>query len=118
MQRAGDLQIAVKSGDNETTQGLRHGLSELSNRLNESGYHAETWHPGHSAVAAENSSEAGNSSHQPPSGDSQSHSGGSQQNRGQRDNNPSNRPRWIQELASNLTGNTETTTGQTNGLTN
>ena len=114
VQRAGDLQIAVKADDTNTTQGLRQGLTELSNRLNESGYQAETWRPGHAAAAPENAAEPGNSSHhQPPSGDSQSNSGSSQQNRGQRDNNPSNRPRWIQELESNLA---TTSKGQLNGL--
>ena len=105
VQRAGDLQIAVKTADNVTTQGLRQGLSELTNRLNESGYQAESWRPGHSAAAAESTGDSGNSSHhQPPSGNSQSNSGWSQQNQGQRDNNPSNRPRWIEELESNLDG--------------
>ncbi|MGD1070280.1 MAG: hypothetical protein ABSB15_09075 [Bryobacteraceae bacterium] len=120
VQRAGDLQIAVKSDDNLTTQGLRQGLSELTNRLNESGYQTETWRPGHSAAAPESAGESGNSSHQPPSGDAQSNSGSSQHNRGQRDNNPSNRPRWIQELQSNLdsgTASTGQTTGQFHGLT-
>jgi hypothetical protein len=119
VQRAGDLQIAVKSDDTNTTQGLRQGLTELSNRLNESGYQAETWRPGHAAATAESAAESGNSSqHQSPSGDAQSQSGSSQQNRGQRDNNPSNRPRWIQELESNLAGGTTSTflTGQSHGL--
>jgi hypothetical protein len=118
VQRAGDLQIAVKSDDTNTTQGLRQGLTELSNRLNESGYQAETWRPGHATAAAESAAESGNSSHQPPSGDAQSNPGSSQQNRGQRDNNPSNRPRWIQELESNLANGTTSTflTGQSHGL--
>jgi len=119
VQRAGDLQIAVKSDDTNTTQGLRQGLTELSNRLNESGYQAETWRPGHAVATAESAAESGNSSqHQPPSGDAQSNPGSSHQNRGQRDNNPSNRPRWIQELESNLAGGTTSTflTGQSHGL--
>jgi hypothetical protein len=121
VQRAGDLQIAVKSDDTNTTQGLRQGLTELSNRLNESGYQAETWRPGHAATTAESAAESGNSSHQPPSGDAQSNPGSSQQNRGQRDNNPSNRPRWIQELESNLADGTTSTvwsnmTGQIHGI--
>jgi hypothetical protein len=115
VQRANDLQIAVTSADADTTQGLRHGLSELTTRLNESGYHAETWSPGHTAATSETAAESGNSSHQPPQGDSQSNSGWSQQNRGQRENNQSNRPRWMQEFESNLAGGTEST-GQLNGF--
>src|SRR4029077_12969172 len=85
VQRAGDLQIAVKSADDNTTQGLRHGLSDLANRLNETGYHAETWRPGQQ-VATESSS-ASSENHQSQSDGSQSNSGGPQQDRGQRHNN-------------------------------
>ena len=113
VQRAGDLQIAVKSGDDVTTQGLRHGLADLANRLNETGYHAETWRPGQQA--APESTSPGNPSHQSQSDGSQSNSGGPQQDRGQRHNNPSNRPHWIEELESNLSSGTEPT-GQFNGI--
>lgn len=115
VQRAGDLQIAVKSADGDITQGLRHGLSDLSNRLNASGYDAETWQPGQHTTTAETAAKAGDSPHHPPSGDSQAHSGWSQQHRGQRDNNPSNRPRWIQELESKASGTAEST-GEFHGL--
>jgi hypothetical protein len=110
LHRAGDVQIAVKSADGDTTQGLRHGLSELSDRLNASGFHAETWHPGQPAMAAETTADSGNSQHsqQQSQGDSQSHSGWSQQNSGQHDDNHSNRPRWIEELESNISSPAET----------
>ena len=52
---------------------------------------------------------------QPPSGGSQSNSSWSQQNPGQRDNNPSNRPRWISELESKLASGAEST-GQFHGF--
>jgi hypothetical protein len=115
VRRAGDLQIAVKSIDGDTTQGLRHGLSELSDRLNATGYHADTWHPGQAATT-ETTADSGNSQHsqQQSQGDSQSHSGWSQQNGGQRDDKHSNRPRWIEELESNISSPAET--GQFNGL--
>jgi hypothetical protein len=115
VQHAGDLRIAVKSADNDTTQGLRHGLSDLANRLNETGYHAETWRPGQQATLTESASASGDLSNRSSSDGSQSHSGSSSQNRGQRDNNPSNRPRWIQELESNL-GRGAEPTGQFNGI--
>jgi len=116
VQRAGDLQIAVKSANLDTTQSLRNGLSELTNRLNASGYQAETWKPGlQAAASSESASGSGNSSDQPSSGDSQSNSSWSQQNQGQRDNNPSNRPRWISELESRLTSGAEST-GQFHGF--
>lgn len=101
IQRAGDLQIAVKSADSVTTQGLRHGLSDLANRLNETGYHSETWRPGQPG-SSEQTTDPKSSSDQSHQGNSQSDSGGAQQNQGQRNPNTPNRPRWIQELESNL----------------
>ena len=115
VQRAGDLQIAVKSADDSTTQGLRHGLSDLANRLNETGYHAETWRPGQPAAMESSATSPDNPSRQSQSDGSQSHSGGPQQDRGQRHNNPSNRPHWIDELTSNLSGGTESS-GQFHGI--
>ena len=115
IQRRGDLQIAVKSESVDTTQGLRRGLSELTSRLNESGYQAETWRPGLPAAASGTATGSGNSSDQPPSGNSQSNSSWSQQNPDRRDNNPSNRPRWISELESKLATGAEST-GQFHGL--
>jgi hypothetical protein len=114
VQRAGDLQIAVKSADDITTQGLRHGLADLANRLNETGYHAETWRPGQQALESTTTSSE-NPAHHSQSDGSQSHSGGPQQDRGQRHNNPSNRPPWIDEFESNLSGGTEQS-GQFNGI--
>jgi hypothetical protein len=111
LHRAGDVQIAVKSASGETTQGLRHGLSELSDRLNATGFHADTWHSGQTTTAAENNADSGNSQNsqqQQSQGDSQSHSGWSQQQRGQRDDNQNNRPRWIEELESNISSSPET----------
>jgi hypothetical protein len=108
LHRAGDVQIAVTSASGETTQGLRHGLSELSDRLNATGFHAETWHPGQTVTAADNTADSGNSQQQQSQGDSQSHSGWSQQQGGRRDDNQSNRPRWIEELESNISSSPET----------
>jgi hypothetical protein len=115
VQRAGDLQIAVKSADDITTQGLRHGLADLANRLNETGYHAEAWRPGQQAAMENSGASPQNTSHQSQSDGSQSNSGGPQQDRGQRHNNPSNRPPWIEELESNLSRGTEPS-GQYNGI--
>lgn len=120
VQRAGDLQIAVKSVDDITTQGLRHGLTDLANRLNETGYHAETWRPGQQAALENSTTSSENPSHHSQSDGSQSdgsqsHSGGPQQDRGQRHNNPSNRPHWIDELESNISGGAEQS-GQFNGI--
>lgn len=100
--RSGDLSVAVRSGDAAVAQDLRQGLGDLESRLAQSGYHAETWHPGHNGSSTEPTSSGSNSSNSSSQQQSQSGSGWSQQNRGQRDNNPSNRPRWANQLASTL----------------
>jgi hypothetical protein len=113
--RPGDLNVAVRSGDDAVTQDLRQGLGDLESRLAQSGYHAETWHPGHNGSTTEPAASGSNSSNSPSQQQSQSGSGWSQQNRGQRDNNPSNRPRWVNQLTSALNaGSTEK--GNANGI--
>jgi len=112
--RSGDLDVAVRAGDDNVAQNLRQGLGDLESRLAQNGYHAETWHPGHSGSTTEPAAPASNSSNS--SSQQQSQSGpGSQQNRGQRDNNPSNRPRWVNELASSLKTQS-TVKGNANGI--
>jgi len=113
--RAGDLNVAVRSGDPVMAQDLRQGLGDLESRLAQSGYHAETWHPGHNGPTTESAAHSGNSSNSPSQQQSQSGSGWSQQNRGQRDNNPSNRPRWVNQLASTLKAES-TEKGNANGI--
>jgi hypothetical protein len=112
--RSGDLNVAVRAGDENVAQNLRQGLDDLETHLAQNGYHAETWHPGHSESTTEPAAPASNSSNS--SSHQQSQSGtGSQQNRGQRDNNPSNRPRWVNEFTSSLkTQSTEK--GKQNGI--
>ena len=101
--RSGDLNVAVRAGDENVAQNLRQGLDDLESHLAQNGYHAETWHPGHSGSNTEPAAPASSSSNSSSQQQSQSQAGpGSQQNRGQRDNNPSNRPRWVNELASTL----------------
>ncbi len=112
--RSGDLNVAVRASDDNVGQNLRQGLGDLESRLAQNGYHAETWHPGHSGSTIEPAAPGSNSSHS--SSQQQSHSGsGSQQNRGQRDNNSSNRPRWVNELAASLK-NQSTEKGNENGI--
>jgi hypothetical protein len=112
--RSGDLDVAVRAGDDNVAQNLRQGLGDLESRLAQNGYHAETWHPGHSGSTTEPAAPASNSSNS--SSHQQSQSGpGSQQNRGQRDNNSSNKPRWVNELASSLKAQS-TEKGNENGI--
>jgi hypothetical protein len=113
--RSGDLDVAVRSGDAAVTQDLRQGLGDLESRLAQSGYHAETWHPGHNGSTTEPAAASGNSSNSQSQQQSQSGSGWSRQNRGQGDNNPSNRPRWVNQLASTLKAES-TEKGNANGI--
>jgi len=111
--RQDGLNVAVGAGGGEITQSLRQGLGDLESRLAQGGYHAETWHPGHTGPAAETSNNPSNSSSQQQP---QQHSGSgwSQQNRGQREN-PSNKPKWLNELE--FTMNSQPTDkGNENGI--
>ncbi|HEX4276076.1 MAG TPA: hypothetical protein VHZ74_12015 [Bryobacteraceae bacterium] len=99
--RSSDLTVAVRSGDNEMTQSLRQSLGDLETRLAQNGYHADTWHPGHSTLTAEPARSASNSSGSSSQQDSQSGSG-PHQDRGHRENNPSHRPRWVNQFTSTL----------------
>jgi len=99
--RSGDLNVAVRAGDENVAQNLRQGLDDLEVRLAQNGYHAETWHSGHTGSTTEPAAPASHSSNSSSQQQSQSGSG-SQHDRGQRDNKPSNRPRWVNEMASTL----------------
>ena len=105
-QRAGDLQVAVRTADGDMVQSLRQGLSELTNRLADNNFHADTWRPAHAGAVTETRLETQNSSDHTRQGDAQSNSGGSQHERGQRQNNP-NRPKWVEELESTFTAATQ-----------
>ena len=50
VERTGEVQVAVRSGDERLNNTLREGLGQLVSQLDERGYRAETWHPG--AVAS------------------------------------------------------------------
>ncbi len=118
VERAGELRVAVRAGDSDVAQGLRQGLSDLTSKLSESGFRAETWRPGDAGAL---SSSAANDSadtpgHSPNNGSqSQSHSGAAPQDRGQQGQNPANRPRWVQELEKTL-HNGAGSKGNLNGL--
>jgi hypothetical protein len=117
-EQAGELRVAVRTGDTDVAQGLRQGLSELTTKLSENGYRAETWRPGDlSALNSNSAKETSDTPGQSPNGgsQSQSQSGSPQQDRGQQNQNPSNRPRWVQELETTLRSGAGST-GDFNGL--
>ena len=112
VQQGSEVRVSVHSGDAGLTSGLRQGLSELQNRLEETGYRSEIWRPGVAAapVAAANSTQA--SGNQARGGDSQPQQGGSQQQEsGRRNQHQSNPPRWLEEMESTLNGGQKSTGG-------
>lgn len=115
-QQAGELRVAVRTGDADLAHGLQQGLNDLVGRLQENGFRAEAWRPGatpqYSATAETNHNPS--NSHQ---GDSQSFSGGSQQQRqDERRQNQSSRPAWVEEMEGSLNGRDSQTQGATYGI--
>jgi len=113
-ERAGELRVAVRTPDSDIAQGLRQGLSDLTTKLNDNGYRAETWHPADtSSLTFSAPRESGNNQGQSSnSGSQQQNQQGSQQQDGGRQNqNSSNRPRWVQELESNMRSGSQNSGG-------
>ena len=104
MHQAGELRVAVHTGDSDLAHGLRERLSDLVSRLQETGYHTETWRPVDSSAALGAASEARSASGDTRDGDSQPQSGWSQQQSQEQQHEESDRPRWVQELELNMTG--------------
>ena len=55
-QRAGDVQVTVRTADGDLAQSLKQHLPELSDRLVQNGVHGEIWHPGTAQSSSANSS--------------------------------------------------------------
>jgi len=116
VERSGELQVAVRAADPELAQGLRQGLSDLADRLEQNGFRAETWRPGTAVSTVATSADARQKSTQFQDNGSQPQSGGSRQGRQQNGQNQSSRPRWVQELEGSLAGAGTASTGESNGL--
>jgi hypothetical protein len=117
VEREGELHVAVRTGDADLAHGLRQGLPELVDHLDQGGFRAEAWRPSGVVSAPEPSSQTQSRSSESRNADSQSQPGWSQQERGQRDHNQSNRPKWVEELEGNLAGGGERSTGEFHGFT-
>jgi hypothetical protein len=116
IEQEGELRVAVRTGDADLAHGLRQGLPELVDHLDQGGFRAEAWRPSGVVSAPEPSSQAQSRSSESRNADSQSQPGWSQQERGQRDHNQSNRPKWVEELEGNLAGGGERSTGEFHGF--
>ena len=109
VEQAGELRIAVHTDDTDLAHGLRQGLPDLVGRLQDNGFRAEAWRPAGATPALTATPESKNADNNTHNGDSQpqgwsQQSGGGQQNQNQ---NHFNRPRWVEEMESSLTGKGE-----------
>lgn len=90
VERAGEVHLAVRSSNAELTSSLQAGVSELSGKLERSGFQTESWIPDRSAPA--------------PNTQSQNSGDPSQQRRAplyelqQSRNKKSGQPGWLQEM--------------------
>jgi hypothetical protein len=55
-QRAGDVQVTVRTPDNQLADSLRQHLPELSDRLAQNGVDGEIWHPGTAQASGDTAS--------------------------------------------------------------
>lgn len=97
-ERAGELQVTVRTPDTGLTRGLRDGLPDLMGRLQVNGYRAETWQPGG------NSSNTGQDRGQDARGSSQQRQGGGNQQQGsqQQQQHDEQTPQWVREMESSI----------------
>jgi len=102
VQQAGEVRVAVHTGDSDLAHGLQQGLSDLVGRLQETGFRAEAWHPGGTTVESSPVNELRTTTGGSQNGDSQGHSGGSRQQEGERRQNESERPGWVKELDTSI----------------
>jgi len=114
-QQSGELRVAVRTADSELAHGLQQGLSDLVGRLQENGSRAEAWRPGGPVVQPGPVFESRSSPGGSQKDDSQSHSGGSPQQQDGRRQSHSQRPAWVEELESSITGG-EQSQGATYGI--
>jgi hypothetical protein len=116
VQQSGELQVAVRTGDSDLSHGLQQGLPDLVGRLQENGFRAEAWRPGgtdsHPAAVLETKSSAQSSQ----SGGSDTGHSGTRQESGQRQQNPSHRPAWVDELEARI--HNQNSTGEFYGIGN
>jgi hypothetical protein len=116
VERAGELQVAVRAANPDLAQGLRQGISDLVGQLQQNGFHADAWRPGTPAGAAPAAAEKPQTQAGSQNDNSQSQSG-SGQDRQQGNQNPSRRPQWVEELEMTSVGSGESIKGETYGIT-
>ncbi len=106
VERAGHVQVAVRTPDQELAKSLQTNLGELVGRLEQKGYKTETWVPGAplhaTALLTESASGTGHSQDQP--GHSSSRDGGQHQQQEQQESGRRQQARWMTQLKQSLNG--------------
>jgi len=115
VEQSGELRFAVHTGDSDLAHGLQRGLTDLVGRLQETGFHAEAWRPGASAVQSGPVFESRTSPGGSQKGDSQPNPGGSQQQPEEQRQNQPQRPAWVEELENSMAGSKQSQ-GATYGI--
>ena len=98
--RAGEVRVAVHTGDSELAHSLRGQLGELVTRLEQTGYRTQTWQPAEiSAGPARTGDARAPGGHEESSGMGRGNSGwGGQEARQQQRDSP-DQPEWVKSLA-------------------
>jgi hypothetical protein len=102
-ERAGELQVSVRTPDVSLTRGLRDGLPDLMGRLQVNGYRADTWQPGGNGNSAgqdqgQDAPSHGNSQ----KGNSDGSGSQGQQQSSQHQQQDEQTPKWVRELESSI----------------
>jgi len=126
LDRAGQVHVAVRTGDARLSQSLGAQLGDLVTQLEHSGYRTETWRPADSTAVAGVSGVAETSPQQLQSGpDRDGYSGSGRQQQGgnadsssqqQRQDQEQARPQWLNALEESLPPQTNSIRSMTNEL--
>lgn len=108
-QRAGKVQVAVRTPDSNLAKSLQTNLGELIGRLEQKGFRTEAWTPVTGTHAVSSVRESWNSGNQSQPGDPGSGRGQQDQQQGQQQSNQRQQERWKAQLEETLsTSNTLT----------
>ncbi len=102
-ERAGKIQVSVRTPDHELTRSLQTELGELVGRLESKGFKTETWiPPATHGASPPQGVDSGSATGQEQSGHSGPGSGNGGQRQGQNDSNQRQQARWTAELERTL----------------
>ena len=98
--RAGEVRVAVHTGDSELAHSLRGQLGELVTRLEQTGYRTQTWQPAEiSAGPARTGDARAPGGHEESSGFGRGNSGWGKQEARQQQRDSPDQPEWVKSLA-------------------